>query len=239
MLAGAITGIYIVPKLFGKSPAPTNGQNSLVKPLKTAKSELQSLQFEKRLVSQAIIRVHEAVQEGKIDRSEFDRLLLKYKNQLVFCDEKIDALQPLVDFAEVSEMRDDVLSLFERRVGAMDQKLAELCRKYGMSYTGTSNTIKMMQQQRPSIENENQESKDKEGGREFAVGDVLASEKFKTNYEEQEGKSEEKSVEKLQKEIIEALSRLDQIGNDDGMPNSQDANTSATLNDKSCLRQFR
>ena len=91
------------------------------------------------------MRVYEAVQEGKIDRNEFDRLLLKYNNQLIFCDEKIDALQPLVDIAEVSEMRDDVLSLFERRVGAMDQKLAELCRKYGMSYTGTFKTIKMMQ----------------------------------------------------------------------------------------------
>lgn len=239
MLAGAITGIYIFPKIFGKSPVPANGRNSLVKPFKTAQSELQSLQFEKSLVSQAIMRVYEAVQECKIDRSEFDRLLLKYKNQLVFCDEKIDALQPLVDIAEVSEMRDNVLSLFERRVGAMDRKLAELCRKYGMSYTGTSKTIKMMQQQRPSIENENQESKDKEGGIEFEVGDVLASEKFKTKYEEQEGKSKEKSVEKLQKELIEALSRLDQIGIDDGMPSSQDANTSATLNDKSCLRQFR
>jgi hypothetical protein len=239
MLTGAITGIYIFPKLFGKSPIPTNRQNSLVKPFKIAKSELQSLQFEKSLVSQAITRVYEAVQEGKIDRSEFDRLLLKYKNQLVFCDEKIDALQPLVDFAQVSEMRDDILSLFERRVGAMDRKLAELCRKYGMSYTGTSKTIKMMQQQRPDLENENQESKDKEGGREFAVGDVIASEKFKTNYEEQEGKPEEKSVEKLQKEIIETLSRLDQIEIDDRMLSSQDTNTSAILNDKSCLRQFR
>lgn len=239
MLAGAITGIYIFPKIFVKNPAPTNGRNSLVKPFKTAKSELQSLQFEKKLVSQAIMRVYEAVQEGKIDRSEFDRLLLKYKNQLVFCDEKIDALQPLVDIAEVSEMRDDVLSLFERRVGAMDRKLAELCRKYGISDTGTSKTIKMMQQQRPSIENENLESKDKEGGIEFEVGDVPASEKFKIIYEEQEGKSEEKNVEKLQTEIIEALSRLDQIEIDDGMPSSQDSNTSATLNDKSCLRQFR
>ena len=131
-------------------------------------------------------------------------------------------------------MRDDVLSLFERRVGAMDQKLAELCRKYGMSYTGTFKTIKMMEQQWPSIENENQESKDKEGGIEFEVGDcAIASEKFKTNYEEQEGKSEEKSVEKLQKEIIEALSRLDQIEIEDGMPSCQDINPSDTLNDKS------
>src|SRR6476660_2751909 len=136
MLAGAITGIYIFPKIFRKNPPPTNGRNSPVKPFKTAKSELQSLQFEKNLVGQAIMRAYEAVQEGTLDRNEFDRLLRKYKNQLIFYDAKIDALQPLVDIAEVSEMRDDVLSLFERRVGALDQKLADLCRKYGMSYTG-------------------------------------------------------------------------------------------------------
>ena len=60
MLAGAITGIYIFPKIFRKNPPPTNGRNSLVKPFKTAKSELQSLQFEKNLVGQAIMRVYEA-----------------------------------------------------------------------------------------------------------------------------------------------------------------------------------
>lgn len=210
-----------------------NGQKYLNKPFKTAKSELESLQFEKSLVSQAITRVYEAVEEGKVDRLEFERLLLKYKNQLVLYDEKIDALQPLVDFAEVSEMRNDVLSLLDRKVRAMDQKMAELGRKYGMSYADISK-----KQERPTIENKNHDSNDKFRVRTLGLDEVLVSEKFKTNLE-RESKSEEKSVEKLQKEIVEALSRLDQIEINDRMPNFQNTDTSATLNDKSCLRQFR
>jgi septum formation topological specificity factor MinE len=159
--------------------------------------------------------------------------LLKYKNQLVLYDEKIDALQPLVDFSEVSEMRNDVLSLLERKVLAMDQKMAELGRKYGMSYADISK-----KQERPTIENKNLDSNDKFRVRTPGLGEVLVSEKFKTNLE-RESKSEEKSVEKLQKEIVEALSRLDQIEINDRMPNFQNTDTSATLNDKSCLRQFR
>jgi hypothetical protein len=185
-------------------------------------------------VSQAITRVYEAVEDGKVDKLECERLLLKYKNQLLLYADKIDALQPLVDFAEVSEIRNDVLSLLERKVGAMDQKLAELCRKYGMSYADISK-----QQERPTIENKNHESKDKYRVGTLRLDDVLVSEKFKTNQEERESKSEEKSVKKLQKEIIEALSRLDQIEINDVMPNFQDTDTRPTLNDKSCLRQFR
>lgn len=157
--------------------------------------------------------------------------MLKYKNQLSLYDEKIDALQPLVDFVEVSEMRNDILSLLERKVRAMDQKMAELGRKYEISYADISK-----KQERPTMENKNRDLNDKFRVRTLGLDEVLVSEKFKIN-QERESKSEEKSVEKLQKEIVEALSRLDQIEINDRMPNFQ--NTSTTLNDKSCLRQFR
>ena len=157
--------------------------------------------------------------------------MLKYKNQLSLYDEKIDALQPLVDFTEVSEMRNDVLSLLERKVRAMDLKMAELGRKYEISYADISK-----KQERPTMENKNRDLNDKFRVRTLGLDEILVSEKFKIN-QERESKSEEKSVEKLQKEIVEALSRLDQIEINDRMPNFQ--NTSTTLNDKSCLRQFR
>lgn len=157
--------------------------------------------------------------------------MLKYKNQLSLYDEKIDALQPLVDFVEVSEMRNDILSLLERKVRAMDLKMAELGRKYEISYADISK-----KQERPTMENKNRDLNDKFRVRTLGLDEILVSEKFKIN-QEREIKSEEKSVEKLQKEIVEALSRLDQIEINDRMPNFQ--NTSTTLNDKSCLRQFR
>jgi hypothetical protein len=239
ILVGAITGAAIFPKLFRKTSAPINGHDHLIKSFKAAKSELQSLQFEKSLVSQAVTRVHEALQEGKIDKNEFERLLLKYKHQLASYDEKIDRLGPLVDFAQISEIREDTISILKERIGSMDQKLAELCKKSGMSHTDISKTIKMMQQPQSKVEDESRESKDK--GEDAAMNHLLVSERPKTKQQEKVVQlgAEEKNIDKLQVEIMEALSRLEQIKIDNNSPDYQDMNAFSTLNDKSCLRQFR
>jgi hypothetical protein len=239
MLVGAITGAVIFPKLFRNTSAPIKGQEHLIKPFKAAKSELQSLQFEKSLVSQAVTRVYEALQEDKIDKNEFERLLLKYKHQLASYDEKIDRLGPLVDFAEISEIREDTISILKERIGSMDQKLAELCKKSGMSHTDISKTVKMMQQPQSKVEDESRESKDK--GEDAATNYLLVSERPKTKQQEKVVQlgAEEKNIDKLQVEIMDALSRLDQIKIDNNSPDSQDMNAFSTLNDKSCLRQFR
>jgi hypothetical protein len=239
ILVGAITGAAIFPKLFRQTSAPINSQEHLVKPFNAAKSELQSLQFEKSLISQAVTRVYEALQEGKIDKNEFERLLLKYKHQLASYDEKIDRLGPLVDFAEISEIREDTISILRERIGSMDQKLAELCKKSGMSNTDISKTIKMMQQLQSKVEDESRESKYR--GEDAATNYLLVSERPKTKQQEKVVQlgAEEKNIDKLQLEIMDALSRLEQIKIDNNPHDSRDMNAFSTLNDKSCLRQFR
>jgi hypothetical protein len=239
ILVGAITGATIFPKLFRKTSDPINGQEHLIKPFKAAKSELKSLQFEKSLISQAVTRVYEALQGGKIDKNEFERLVLKYKHQLASYDEKIDRLGPLVDFAEISEIREDTISILKEKIGSMDQKLAELCKKSGMSHTDISKTIKMMQQPQSKVEDKSWESKDKR--EDAATNYLLVSERPKTKQQEKVVQlgAEEKNIDKLQVEIMDALSRLEQIKIDNNSPDSQDMNAFSTLNDKSCLRQFR
>jgi chromosome segregation ATPase len=236
-LLGAITGTAIFPRLFRKTSI--SGQEHLIKPFKAAKSELQALQFEKSLISQAVTRVYEAFQEGKIDKNELERLLLKYKHQLASYEEKIRRLGPLVDFAEISEIRENTISILNERIGSMDQKLAEVCKKSGMSYTDISKTIKKMQQPQSNIEDESRKLKDK--GEDAATNYLLTSERPKTKQQQEvvQLKEEEKDIDKLQVEIMDALSRLEQINIDKNSPDSQDMNAFSTLNDKSCLRQFR
>ena len=115
-LAGAIFGTAVFPKLYKKTKDPAKGstQRHLTKPHGFAKAELESLKFERSLLHGAITRIYEAVQEGRIDAMERDRLLLKYKRQLVIYDEKIDALLPLVDLSELNDMRDDVVNMLDK-----------------------------------------------------------------------------------------------------------------------------
>jgi len=223
IIAGAISGAAVVRIVSKVNSSSLKKQRQVVKPFDNAKAELRSLQFEKSLVGEAVTRVYEAVQEGRVDSVERDRLLLRYKEQLDSYNEKIAELQSAVDFADLYEMRNDIAGLLERRITAIDQKLGELSEKYGMELRAP---IKIQQQR--FIEKE----EEKGGGGVESVAEVEAL--------IEEGKSEGKSIDELQKEIIEALYRLDQVEIGDKEPSKpQTIGTSTSFNDKSCLRQFR
>lgn len=224
IIAGAISGAAVVHIVSKVNSSSLKSQRQVVKPFDNAKAELQSLQFEKRLVGEAITRVYEAVQEGKVDSVERDRLLVRYKQQLDSYNEKIGELQSAIDFTDLYEMRNDITGLLERRITAIDQKLGELSKKYGIK---RREPIKIKQQR--FIE-KGEEKGGGGGGESLAEVEALV----------EEGKSEGKNIDELQKEIIEALHRLDQVEIGDKEPSKpQTIGTSSTFNDKSCLRQFR
>ncbi|MEW5839635.1 hypothetical protein [Nitrososphaera sp.] len=146
-----------------------------------AKTELASLLFEKALAAEAITRVYEAAQEGKIDRLERDRLLVKYKQDLDLLNERIARLQPVAEFAELTEVRNNLVSLLETKISTIDSKLAEMA---------------------------------KAGARPIVIEKVQVMpvpEKVKDEAQARQFRAEEKSIEQLQKEIMQALTRLEQV----------------------------
>lgn len=270
------------PKLYKRTKDPAKGrtQQHITKPHGFAKAELESLKFERSLLHEAITRIYEAVQEGRIDAMERDRLLLKYKRQLVIYDEKIDALLPLVDLSELNNMRDDVVNLLEQRIGAIDQQLAELSKKSetlpanssifqsnGSTHNSSPILTRDNRQQRQGkseadreqlVENDYHVTHGK-----YAFGQDREYKKpyniYSTGENTSESISEGSNIEKLQDEIMEALSRLEQAGMNsedykeyDNMNRTSDNNDknsnfsggqhmeiNSNTNDKSCLRQLR
>ena len=235
----------------------------------------------------AITRIYEAVQEGRIDSMERDRLLLKYKRQLVTYDEKIDALLPLVDLAELNDMRDDVVNLLEKRITAIDQQLAELSKKSetspadvyifkskGSTHSSSSIFERDSCQQGQISDIEEGTGKSEADSEQLVENDDHSTQMDASRREHEYNKrynihrmgentsepiSEGKNIEKLQNEIMEALSRLEQAGTNNDDDNEYDnMNTAADNNDKdnnfstdqhmhinsdttdkSCLRQLR
>jgi hypothetical protein len=287
-LAGAIFGTAVFPKLYKrmKASAKEEGQKHIIKPYELAKAELESLKFEKSLLQETITRIYEAAQEGRIDAMERERLLLKYKHQLAIYNEKIDALLPIVDFSELSDMRDDVVNLLEKRITTIDQQLDELSKKSRVPYksfsafnsksaTPRSPTItgrNWWQQEQEPVKREEETRENETDSQPLTEHEYYASHIQHASGQEQEDKkhynipykrestyeyiSEGKNIERLQNEIIEALSRLEQTGiNDDNeydnlngvSKNSDKENNFATArymditsktSDKSCLRQL-
>ena len=148
-----------------------------------AKAELLSLLFEKNLASEAITRVFEASQEGKIDRLERDRLLLKYKQQLDSLTQRINHLQPVADLAEMTELRDDLVSVLENKISVLDKKLLEM--KSSVTHDAIDERVHKIIAETTKVQAE--------------------------PIEQKPFKAEEKSIDQLQKEIMNALQRLEQV----------------------------
>jgi hypothetical protein len=144
--------------------------------------------FEKNLTAEAITRVYEAAQDGRIDRLERDKLLLKYKQQLDSLNQKVAYLQPVADFSDLKELRNNLVSFLEDRISVLDKKLLDLSKSnppsqddvYGKAKKILAETSKMQQQ---SVT-------------------PMAKNTFK---------AEEQSIERLHKEIVQALQYLEQV----------------------------
>jgi len=186
LIAGSsVAGVISAAFLDRLSKARSVGSKPLQKPSANhVRTELVSSLFEKTLASEAITRVYEAAQEGSIDRLERDRLLVKYKAQLDSSNQKITQLQPAADFADIAELRNNLAGILEERIGALDRKLQELSRS-GISYDTTLDS---------------------------KVQKIIAeTEKSSTPKVNKRTGSEEKSIEQLQNEIVQALDRLEQV----------------------------
>ena len=229
-LAGAISAAVILTRISRSKTPLKKKHERIIKPFSTTKAELQSLLFEKSLLSESITRVYEASYEGKIDSIERDRLLLKYKQQLDLYDKKIADLQSVVDITELVDMRNGLVSLLEGRITAIDQKLTEISNKYGISKSDIIDSSLKSDRQvivsKPEGEKKEYGQKLKENDddrhqsgvaneEEMTVAAVRGDQKDQKKHNDKEKvKTEEKTIDELQKEIMHALSRLEQVDPD-------------------------
>ncbi|HEY3094956.1 MAG TPA: hypothetical protein VGJ42_04270 [Nitrososphaera sp.] len=176
-VAGAISAAFI--ERLSRSKSGKNQPRSTG----AARAELLSLLFEKNLASEAITRVYEASQEGRIDRLERDRLLLKYKQQLDSLNQRIARLQPVADYADLTELRNNFVSLLENKISALDQKLLDM--KSGAAHDNVDERVQKIIAEASRVQ----------------VAPL----------EQKPFKAEEKTIDQLQKEIMQALQRLEQV----------------------------
>lgn len=183
-IAGVISAVFI-DKLFrfrsnNKKPArPSSSSASL-------RAELLSLLFEKNLTAEAITRVYEAAQDGRIDRLERDKLLLKYKQQLDSLNQKVAYLQPVSDFSDLKELRNNLVSFLEDRISALDKKLLDLSKSSPPSQDDIDTNAKKILAETSKVQSV-------------------------TPIEQKMFKGDEQSIKQLQKEIVQALQHLEQV----------------------------
>src|ERR671910_1981706 len=185
-IAGVISALFL-DKLFRVRSNKKHARSSSSSSSASIRAELLSLLFEKNLTAEAITRVYEAAQDGRIDRLERDKLLLKYKQQLDSLNQKVAYLQPVADFSDVKELRNNLVSFLEDRISALDKKLLELSKSSASP------------------------SEDDIGAKAKKILDETSKLQSAAPIGQKLFKAEEQNIEQLQKEIAQALHRLEQV----------------------------
>lgn len=107
-----------------KSPFSTTGEKLIQAPeLEKARKELNALLLEKELLSSALTRVYEAEVQNKITKEEREQLSNKYREQLKSVEEKLSNAELLIEVGELENLKTELISLFERKMGQIENRL--------------------------------------------------------------------------------------------------------------------
>jgi hypothetical protein len=185
-IAGVISAAFL-GKLFRIRGNNKKYAQSSSSSIASIRAELISLLFEKNLTAEAITRVYEAAQDGRIDRLERDKLLLKYKQQLDSLNQKVAYLRPVADFSDLKELRNNLVSFLEDRISALDKKLLELSKSNPPSQDDIDAKAKKI------------------------LAETSNMQQSATPIEQKMFKADEQSIEQLHKEIVQALQHLEQV----------------------------
>lgn len=186
-IAGVISAVFLGKLLRIRSNNKKHARSSSSSSIASIRAELLSLLFEKNLTAEAITRVYEAAQDGRIDRFERDKLLLKYKQQLDSLNQKVAYLQPVADFSDLKELRNNLVSFLEDRISALDKKLLELSKSNPPSQDDIDAKAKKI------------------------LVETSKMQQSVTPIEQKMFKADEQSIEQLHKEIAQALQHLEQV----------------------------
>jgi hypothetical protein len=132
LLLGTLMGLYMNGQFgHGSKSFVTKFRNKPFSSDSELRLLIQSLEFEKGLTAEGVVRASEAMNQGKIDTHEYDRLILQYSDKLQSYEKKIADLRSTLDYVEIQELRKDMDYFLQDRMKRLDDKLRQLSRRKG------------------------------------------------------------------------------------------------------------
>ena len=132
LILGTLMGLYMNGQFgHGRKSFVTKFRNKPFSSDSELRLLIQSLEFEKGLTAEGVVRASEAMNQGKIDTHEYDRLILQYSEKLQSYEKKIADLRSTLDYVEIQELRKDMDYFLQDRMKRLDDKLRQLSRRKG------------------------------------------------------------------------------------------------------------
>jgi hypothetical protein len=159
--------------------------------LEASRREMRTVMLERDLLSAALTKVYEAESEGQITKEEREMIARRYSSQIRDMDSKLRDKELLVEVGELERLRDELLTLFREKIQNIETRLDQ---------------AKERMPPRPEVKPEGKQVQ----ARQVAPAEELekAVERRTARKEETEG---ERRVSALREEVMEALTKLEQI----------------------------
>lgn len=189
LLQGSKTVTNRISKMKGKA---------ILHPFESASGELESLKLEKDALADKIDRAYKANKEGKIDTYERDKIILNCKEQIRLQNKRIKDLEEISDYSQILTLRSELVGLLETRIPQIDSKLRELSTKLIV------NSASNLESSIPFSANPNEKEMEKSMGKTPIVTNI------KNNRQLRGYSYTEKNIQKIQHEITQALTELEE-----------------------------
>jgi hypothetical protein len=159
-----------------------------VEELERRKREMRTLMVERDMLSSALMRIYEAENEGRITKEERELISRRYSMQIKQIESKLKDAELYVEVGELERLRDELVSLFQSKIRNIETRLEEARQRLGLTLSGQE-IISSKEIAQPTDELE-----------------AVVQRKAK-----QEIPEPERRVNELRQEIMQALSKLEQI----------------------------
>lgn len=188
--------------------------------LDSAKKRLKTLLLEKDLLSSSLTQVYQAEAEGRINKNDRDNLSSKYNDQLKLLEGKLGDVEVLIEVGELERVRTEMIDLLERKIENVDSRLSQARIKFSSL---NSNDFLIEDSLIEDSLIEDSPIEDSPIGTSDVISKSISSKEISTKIEPKPKKTEKNKtkdddtdveVKKIKNEVIEALTKLEQMDMD-------------------------
>ncbi|MDA4124281.1 MAG: hypothetical protein OK438_02335 [Thaumarchaeota archaeon] len=178
-------------KVVVASPSPRGGVTAATVPfsdLERSRREMRTIMVERDMLSSALMKFYEAENEGRITREEREMMSKRYSEQIKDLQSKLKDVELIVEVGELENLRNELVSLFEQKIQNIEGRLDAAKQRLGPAAP---------------------EAVKKEAGpRAERTTDL---ERAVEKRSKPEMSDSERRVKEIRDEVMEALTRLEQI----------------------------
>ena len=155
--------------------------------LERSKREMRTIMVERDLLSSALMKLYEAENDGRITREEREMISKRYSEQIKDLQSKLKDVELVVEVGELEGLRNELVTLFEQKIQNIEGRLDAAKQRLGPVAT----------------------EEKKEGAPRAERGTEL--ERAVEKRAKPEMSDSERRVKEIRDEVMEALTRLEQI----------------------------